>query len=484
MKRIATFLISLIMVTEIALSYTSTIRISDFGGSSTSEPGNEVKIIPKVGIESWEVKKGNVVVTDNKFTMPQEDVEIEGKVTEKYKLRIEFLTIIKIEEITKGKEITVSADNAEGYTFSGWIAEGITLTELQRTSPEITFTMPGNAVTLVANYTASTPAVTTYTVSYDVNGGSNAPASQTKTAGTPLTLSSTLPTKDGFTFIGWNTTQGATVAEYQPGGSFTTDANTTLYAVWELQLPTLASVANVGDYVTYTPSSTSYTVSTSASGYTSAQTFNPSATTSWRVFSIDGDVVKLVSADMVQTSSSADLYLRNLNGYKNAVKTLNDLCGAYVNSTYATSGRSIGSTDPWNETAVDSTKSLGVINTSTYPLTWTNTYKNGNNGFPYTDALYNSDVTILKNNSMLHTNGDTWLASRYLLTDSSGSYFAVRGLSDNGVVFEYGLYQSLSDGSTHFANYAHGVRPVITLKSGIKKASGSGTQASPYIISQ
>jgi hypothetical protein len=45
--------------------------------------------------------------------------------------------------------------------------------------------------TLTINYSTRD----TYTVTYNANGGSGAPAAQTKTAGTALTLSSTRPTK-------------------------------------------------------------------------------------------------------------------------------------------------------------------------------------------------------------------------------------------------------------------------------------------------
>ena len=75
--------------------------------------------------------------------------------------------------------------------------------------------------------------VVTYTISYDANGGTGAPASQTKTHDVDLTLSSTIPTRSGYTFLGWATSSSATSASYQPGGSFTTNANTTLYAVWK-----------------------------------------------------------------------------------------------------------------------------------------------------------------------------------------------------------------------------------------------------------
>lgn len=85
--------------------------------------------------------------------------------------------------------------------------------------------------TFYAVWEKNTP--TTYTVTYNANGGTGAPASQTKTHDVSLTLSSTKPTRSGYTFLGWATSASATSAAYQPGGSFTTDANTTLYAVWE-----------------------------------------------------------------------------------------------------------------------------------------------------------------------------------------------------------------------------------------------------------
>ena len=72
-----------------------------------------------------------------------------------------------------------------------------------------------------------------YTVSYNANGGSGAPSSQTKYHNTTLTLSSTKPVRTGYTFQGWSTSSSASSASYKPGGSFTANANTTLYAVWQ-----------------------------------------------------------------------------------------------------------------------------------------------------------------------------------------------------------------------------------------------------------
>ena len=75
--------------------------------------------------------------------------------------------------------------------------------------------------------------VRTYTVSYNANGGSGAPASQTKTYGVNLTLSSTIPTRAGYAFKGWATSSTGAVA-YPAGGTYSDNSTVTLYAVWEL----------------------------------------------------------------------------------------------------------------------------------------------------------------------------------------------------------------------------------------------------------
>ena len=57
------------------------------------------------------------------------------------------------------------------------------------------------------------PAVTwQWNISYNANGGSGAPGTQTKKYGTSLTLSSTKPTRTGYTFLGWSTSSTATSA--------------------------------------------------------------------------------------------------------------------------------------------------------------------------------------------------------------------------------------------------------------------------------
>ena len=73
----------------------------------------------------------------------------------------------------------------------------------------------------------------THTVTYNANGGTGAPASQTKVWGSVLTLSSTIPTRTGYDFVIWNTAANGSGSSYAPGSSYGYDADMTLYAIWE-----------------------------------------------------------------------------------------------------------------------------------------------------------------------------------------------------------------------------------------------------------
>ena len=128
-----------------------------------------------------------------------------------------------------------------GYTFLGWS------TSSSATSASY---QPGDWYYTNANRTFyavwQKNAPTSYTVSYDANGGSGAPSSQTKTKDITLTLSSTKPTRSGYTFLGWATSSSATSASYQPGSSYTANASITLYAVWSCNHASTKTVWDTG----------------------------------------------------------------------------------------------------------------------------------------------------------------------------------------------------------------------------------------------
>lgn len=72
-----------------------------------------------------------------------------------------------------------------------------------------------------------------HSIQYDANGGEGAPAKQIKVTDEDLTLSTDVPVREGYTFLGWATSAVADAAQYQPGDPFQTDEDTTLYAVWK-----------------------------------------------------------------------------------------------------------------------------------------------------------------------------------------------------------------------------------------------------------
>ena len=90
------------------------------------------------------------------------------------------------------------------------------------------------------------PAWTSYTVTYNANGGSGAPGKQTKWKDQTLTLSTTKPARTGYTFSEWNTEPDGSGTSYSPGGSYKTNAGDTLYAIWTPVKYTVTYNANGG----------------------------------------------------------------------------------------------------------------------------------------------------------------------------------------------------------------------------------------------
>lgn len=86
----------------------------------------------------------------------------------------------------------------------------------------------------------------TFAVTYNMNGGNETWESQTKIAGTDLTLHALTPYREGHTFLGWAVEADAAEAAYQPGDVYTADADLTLYAIWQAKTCTITFNANGG----------------------------------------------------------------------------------------------------------------------------------------------------------------------------------------------------------------------------------------------
>lgn len=194
----------------------------------------------------------------------------------------------------------VSSSGSSGTTAYNGTVLGRTTVALSGSSGTATVTVsglsltPGTTYYLRANFagttkstmksfqtasntaTVSTYSRITYTISYNINGGSGTtPSSQTKSYGVDLTLKSTSGlSKTGYHCVGWSTSSTATSATYSSGGTYQANAGATLYAVW---VENTLTVKYYGNGATGTGTSTGNT-STSLSDLTTTIKYSNRAT--------------------------------------------------------------------------------------------------------------------------------------------------------------------------------------------------------------
>lgn len=144
-----------------------------------------------------------------------------------YKYKVEFLKKVKFaepsqEDNTKGESIEFSTSELEGQVSA--LADGTW-------SATKTFNTMAEAQTYLESFFGSaTPA----TVTYDANGGSDAPSAVSTYVGATITVddgSGLTPPTDKH-FIGWDTSASATIPDV--GATYkVTKASVTLYAIYE-----------------------------------------------------------------------------------------------------------------------------------------------------------------------------------------------------------------------------------------------------------
>ena len=114
-------------------------------------------IICPEGSVYYTSETGDTFVDPRLGTVPSGYVRIEPKM--RYNINTAEDAAIKLQgqntelkTAFAGEKVTVTAAGRENAEFTGWTAEGITLTDDQKANPTVTFTMPGNNVTLIPNY--------------------------------------------------------------------------------------------------------------------------------------------------------------------------------------------------------------------------------------------------------------------------------------------------------------------------------------------
>lgn len=147
-----------------------------------------------------------------------------------------FKTSVKISDLEP---------TAKGYKFLGW-SDTATGSAQSKYNPGKTY--EGKSITLYAvwedeNGNPVTPDTDRkFTITYDANGGKDAPKAQTEKVGTCVKISKSYPTKSDNTFLGWSEDKNAK----EPDKKFSpedgepycgAEGDKTLYAVWSPKNP-------------------------------------------------------------------------------------------------------------------------------------------------------------------------------------------------------------------------------------------------------
>ena len=198
-----------------------------------------------------------------------------SSISKKYRAKITYSTSSTNDTVTLTVALAVNINSTVGATFEGEIHQGSSASSMDyggwsHSGTKKTIFGKDKTVTIISNKTHSyarktsaytvnfyggvssdngswtgkekgakvsitIPALPSYSITYNANGGTEASGGQTKYYNTSLTLSSTIPTRTGYTFTGWLcSADGKT---YQPGDTYpqvakTCNANATLTAQW------------------------------------------------------------------------------------------------------------------------------------------------------------------------------------------------------------------------------------------------------------
>ncbi len=244
----------------------------------------------------------------------------------------------------------------------------------------------------------------------------------------------------------------------------------------------LATKAQIGDYVTMEPISTNFEIPSSLTGYvTEKQTINPSELTTWRIINIKEDeTIEMISENI----STDEVFFQGSTGYKNIVGTLNLIVKQYENNKYTINSRSIG----YNGQTAFINDLLSRIKEN---KPWDSAIATTDNSRELEgggDILYQTDIdlvnkavgTLEATKVGVSANSQYWLASRYY----ENFYFGGNAILNGGVTHAGRLYTaSYEDVTGDYYKWTASVRPIVVLKSNIQTSGGTGAKESPWTLS-
>ena len=208
--------------THYGITVTSNGYGTAFASLDKAVAGTEITLTatPNTGyhFKEWQVISGGVTIKDDKFTMPDSDVEVKAVFEEDVPASTEYTITVTAEgggtasashaKAAAGTEITLTATPNTGYHFKQWQVEspaGLVITNNK-------FTMPDSNVEVKAIFEEDAPASTEYTITVTAEGNGTASASHAKAvAGTEITL--TAMPKEGYHFKEWQVMSGGVAIE-------------------------------------------------------------------------------------------------------------------------------------------------------------------------------------------------------------------------------------------------------------------------------
>jgi hypothetical protein len=256
---------------------------------------------------------------------------------------------------------------------------------------------------------------------------------------------------------------------------------------------------DVGDYISLTPTKTSYSVDVDVTGYSAEQTINPSELNLWRVIKEnENGTLEAVS----EYTSSVDVKFYGEVGYINLTGGLQKIASSYAKSGYTVGTRMMGyDTQPlslpdWDFIDNNYYSNFPPSTSTSMPTTGTGTVTgDGHLG----DTMYLKDYQLVNTaygSSGLaakkvgtNTNTSYWLSSRRYIYNANDDFrFGALYIDANGDLNDgnTGLI-FVAKGSSRYSTpaitnfeMAYALRPIITLSNNVVVNGGTGTSADPY----
>ena len=388
----------------------------------------------------------NIIQINNVNYVDTAEIEVEINAKDDICADSEIKYYISTSQISDSTEI---AEN-DWKTYSLGITEKLTLPNLNGSNTiYVVFKDATGNTSLIYSGTN-----VQYTIAYDKNADDAVDISSTVATtayyGMSFIVTMQTPTRDNYYFAGWSTSPTATTASYAKGEIIPADVfsggskTITLYAVWKQSangLVLLSDVAEIGDYVSYP---VSYDNVVTLSSYTSS--YN-----GWRVISKDVDLDGNSSPGTINIVSAGC----PLSYYhsSNSSTSITNLTTNFLTTTL-------------NESGTNTYRKTGFLPYKTLTETFTNkfTAMKSDGVTPQVRAMKAEDIYRVTGHTSMSTGTTMGLNNAgYEQLFANGAYYWLASADSSSY-----LWRVRDDGFVYYNGYSeYGVRPVVSLKSGI-----------------